>query len=63
MSQNRKCTICKETKDINDFYKTKYRCKKCMKESIKDNNRKSREWKKKERDLEELINNNNYYYI
>lgn len=61
--EKRRCTICKKEKRIDKFYKTKYRCKVCMKDIITENNRKVREWKKRERAIEDSLINYSYSYI
>ena len=61
--QMRTCTLCSQSKTINKFYHTKYRCKECMKETIKKNNENTRKWKKAEREIENMINNYSYINI
>ena len=61
MSDERTCTICKEKKDMTQFYKTKYRCKTCMKPIYYKNNQAQKEWKCKEKEIEKTLSP--YIYI
>ncbi len=61
--KKRLCKICKEEKDISEFYKTKYRCKECMKPIYTKDNNKAKAWKQKEKQIEDMLENYSCMYI
>lgn len=52
---NRQCTMCKKVKPLNLFYKTKYRCMKCMKPIYKKRMRDTKESQDLEDRIEEML--------
>ncbi len=61
--RKRRCTMCGKNKSIDKFYKTKYRCKMCMKDIIREGNKRTKAWKTLEREIENALINYSYVYI